>query len=186
MEEKLKEALANRQVKRVNDDHRQPAGVLVPIFCREGEYYLLFTKRTEQVKEHKGQISFPGGGYQAEDGTLLNTALRESAEEIGLAPDRVRILGVLDDLPTQTSTYIISPFVGVIPWPYQFTANPDEIEEIIELPIAALLDKACQRQQTESIDGQETTNPSYHVQGRIIWGATARILQQFLTIFVNS
>jgi len=98
MEQKLRQALAAREVKRIRDPDRQLSAVLLPIYSQQGEYYLIFTKRTELVKEHKGQISFPGGVYQEEDGTLLNTALRECSEEIGLTEDKVE--RILDGIRT--------------------------------------------------------------------------------------
>jgi len=161
------------------------SAVLLPIYYKEGQYYLLFIKRTEKVREHKGQISFPGGAYQEGDRTLVDTALREGTEEIGLVADIVEILGVLDDTSTVTSNYIISPFIAFIPWPYQFKIDREEVEEIIVVPILALLDKDCMRQEIETIDGKAVTSYFYHYQGRVIWGATARILNQFLNIFAQ-
>jgi len=183
MEQRLKGALSRRQKRPITDAELVPSAVLVPIYRRQGQYCVLFTKRTERVKEHKGQISFPGGARQDGDKTLLDTALRECAEEIGLAPGEVKILGELDDTLTETSNYIISPFVGVIPWPYEFKLDGWETEEIIEVPISALMDKDCWRQETKIIGGQAVTSDFYHYQGRVIWGATARILHQFLDIF---
>jgi 8-oxo-dGTP pyrophosphatase MutT (NUDIX family) len=184
MEQRLRRALSWRQKKHINDAKLVPSAVLVPIYYKQGQYYILFTKRTERVKEHKGQISFPGGARQEEDGTLLDTALRESAEEIGLVPDEVKILGELDDMPT-TSGYNISPFVSVIPWPYQFKVDGWETEEIIEVPISVLMDKGCRRQETETINDEEVITYFYHYRGRVIWGATARILHQFLDILAQ-
>jgi len=137
------------------------------------------------VKDHKGQISFPGGTYEAKDRILVNTALRECAEEIGLAADRVELLGELDDTISIGSGYIISPFVAIIPWPYPLKVDQWETEEIIEVPISALLDKSNLPQETEIIDGETVTSYFYHYQGRVIWGATARILNQFLDIFAR-
>ncbi len=183
MEQRLKQALSRRQKHQITGAKLVPSAVLVPIYNKEGQYYILFTQRTERVKEHKGQISFPGGAFQKGDKTLVDTALRESAEEIGLAPGEVKILGELDDTVTTTSNYIVSPFVGLIPWPYRFKVDGWETGEIIEVPISALLDKGSLRQETKIIDGQAVTSYSYHYQGRVIWGATARILHQFLDIF---
>jgi len=185
MKQRLKHALSSRQKQHIVESGWVSSAVLLPIFYNEGQYYLLFIKRTEMVRDHKGQISFPGGAYGAEDETLLDTALRESAEEIGLAPSDVEILGALDDMVTVTSGYIISPFVAFIPWPYQFEMNRYEVEEIFEVPISALMDEDCMRQETEIIDGEAITSYFYHYQGRIIWGATARILTQFLDIFAG-
>ena len=185
MKQRLKEALSRRWKQSIVDAGRVAAAVLLPIYDRQGQYYILFTKRTEQVKVHKGQMSFPGGTYQEGDGTLLNTALRECAEEIGLVADEVEILGALDDVATQTSSYIISPFVGVIPWPYEFKVSTDEIEEIIEVPVSVLLGEGCLREETVTIDDEAVASCSYHYQGRVIWGATAGILGQFLDIFAR-
>jgi len=186
MEQRLKQALSRRQKQRITDAGLVPSAVLVPIYCRQEQYCVLFTQRTERVKEHKGQISFPGGARQEGDKTLLDTALRESAEEIGLAPGEVEVLGELDDALTATSNYVVSPFVGLIPWPYQFKVDGWETEEIIEVPILALMEKSSRRQETEVIRGREITSYFYHYQGKIIWGATARILHQFLEIFARA
>jgi len=183
VEQKLKKYLSRRQKQPITGAELVPSAVLVPIYYKEGQYYILFTQRTERVKEHKGQISFPGGARQEGDKTLLDTALRESAEEIGLSPDEVQILGELDDAITTTSNYIVSPFVGAIPWPYKFKVDGWETEAIIEVPISALLAKDSLRKETEVIGGEKVTSYFYHYEGKVIWGATARILHQFLDIF---
>lgn len=185
MIQRLSQALISRQKQHLVERRRVRSAVLLPIYYREGQYYLLFIKRTEKVKNHKGQISFPGGVYSEEDRTLLNTALRESAEEIGLAPSDTEILGALDDTATITSGYVISPFVAIIPWPYQFKMNREEVEEIIEVPISVLLNKGCVPQKTKIIDGETVTSYFYHYQGNVIWGATARILNQLLDILAQ-
>ena len=185
MKQRLREALSQRQKRYIVDANRVPSAVLLPIYYKQGQYYILFTKRTEKVKEHKAQISFPGGAYEKRDGTLVDTALRECAEEIGLKAEAVELLGELDDTVTTTSNYIISPFVAAIPWPHPLKLNRRETEEIIEVPISALLDKSSLRQETEILDGEVVSSYSYHYQGRVIWGATARILNQFLDILAQ-
>ena len=185
MQPRLKQSLSRRDQRHIVDTSRVSSAVLVPIYHKQGQYYILLTKRTETVKDHKGQISFPGGAYEAEDRTLVNTALRECAEEIGLTADRIEVLGELDDTLTHTSNYIISPFVALIRWPYQFNIDQREIEEIIEVPIMALLERNCQREKTEILDGEAITSYFYHYQGKVIWGATAKILNQFLVIFTR-
>ncbi len=183
---RLKELLSRRQKQHIDNASLVPAAVLVPIYCKRGQYHILLTKRTETVKTHKGQISFPGGVYEEQDRTLVNTALRESTEEIGLMAEDAEILGELDDGISIESNYSISPFVGLIPWPYQFKLNEEETEEIIEVPISILLDKNYSRQKIKTLDGKEVTSYSYNYQGKIIWGATARILNQFLDIFAQA
>jgi len=183
MEQRLREVLSQRQKRHITDANLTPAAVLVPIYYKEGEYYILFTKRTEWLKEHKGQISFPGGARHESDRTLLDTALRESTEEIGLAPDRVKVLGELDDILTETSSYIISPFVALIPYPYQFKVGEQEVGEIIEAPISVLMDKDRLHQETAVLGGKALNFYVYKYKGRVIWGATAKILNQFLDVF---
>jgi 8-oxo-dGTP pyrophosphatase MutT (NUDIX family) len=186
LDEKLKGLLSRRPKKHITDDRLVSSAVLVPIYYKEGETHILFTRRTDNVKEHKGQISFPGGAYQEGDRTLLDTALRESAEEIGLVSDAVKILGELDDTLTTTSNYIISPFVGVIPWPYEFKLDGWETDEIIEAPIPALLDDESWHHKAEVVAGRKVTAYFYHYRGDVIWGATARILNQFLELFIQA
>ena len=186
MKENLRQLLAQRQKQYIVDDGRVPSAVLVPLYKKDGQYHILFIKRTETVKEHKGQISFPGGTREEEDGTLLDTALREYAEETGLRAEDVEVLGELDDEVTATSNYIVSPFVAVIPRPYKFEVSEEEVDEIIEVPIPALLDKTCLRRDTEILDGKVVESYVYHYQGRVIWGATARILNRLLDIFTRA
>ena len=185
MKQRLKQFLSQRQKFYLIDARRVPSAVLIPIYCKQREYHILFTKRTETVKDHKGQISFPGGAYEEQDKTLANTALRESSEEIGLAAEAVELLGELDDFATTTSGYIISPFVAAIRWPYPFKPDPIEVGKIIEAPLSALLNRDCRRQETDTLDGEVIDTYSYDYQGNIIWGATARILDQFLDIWAG-
>jgi 8-oxo-dGTP pyrophosphatase MutT (NUDIX family) len=102
------------------DPSRRQAAVLLPLFKNATDYHLVFTKRTETLTHHKGQVSFPGGSFEPSDGDLLTTALRESYEEVGIRPEHVSILGRLDDLSTFSTSFTISPFVGLIPYPYPF------------------------------------------------------------------
>jgi 8-oxo-dGTP pyrophosphatase MutT (NUDIX family) len=181
----LKNALQQRQILRIHDSKLKVSAVLVPVFLKTGQYHLLFIQRTERVKNHKGQISFPGGAYEKTDGLILNTALREAEEEIGLARDDVQVLGELDDTLTATSNYIISPFVGLIPYPYDFKPDKWETEELLEVPIRALLDKNCFSKGITVQNGQQVETYFYQYGDKSIWGATAKILQQFLEIYTG-
>lgn len=185
VKQRIIQALSQRQKQRIIDARRVKSAVLLPLYYKQGEYYILFTKRTEKVKDHKGQISFPGGAYEDRDGTLLNTALRESAEEIGLSADTVEVLGELDDVSTFVSNYVISPFVALISWPNPLTLDPWETEEIIEVPMSALLEKNPAPKKAGVMNGKEAASYFYDYQGKIIWGATATILKQFLDIFTQ-
>jgi 8-oxo-dGTP pyrophosphatase MutT (NUDIX family) len=185
MKQKLKRALSQRQKRIISDDRRVPSAVLLLLYYKRGQYYILFTKRTETVTAHKGEVSFPGGAYEEKDGTLLDTALRECTEEIGLMPSDIELLGELDDFFTVGSNFMVSPFVAVMPWPYPLRIDPTEVAEVVEVPISVLLDKDCLRQETESINGKIVTSYEYHYKGQVIWGATARILNQFLNILTQ-
>jgi 8-oxo-dGTP pyrophosphatase MutT (NUDIX family) len=182
MEETLRRLLDHRDKQRIVDNNRIPSAVLVPIYLHDAEYHVILIRRTETVKAHKGQISFPGGICEKEDKSSMDTALRESQEEIGLLPDDVEILGELDDEITTTSNYIVSPFVGIIPWPYRFRKNEDEVDEILYVPLPALLGKDCLKPDTEILDGKTVNSFAYHYRGNVIWGATARILYKFMEI----
>ena len=185
MEERLRQALSQRQKLHISDSHRISSAVLVPLYKKQGEYYILFIQRTDRVKDHKGQISFPGGAYEEGDENLLQTALREAAEEVGLAAEDVEVLGELDDFRTIGSSYVISPFVARMPWPYPLKVDEWETEEVIEVPLSALLDKSNIKEDKDILDGEEIDQYYYHYQDKIIWGATARILDHFLGILAD-
>lgn len=184
MKERIKEILSQREKQNIiiTDAPLAPAAVLLPLYQKGGEYHILFTKRTEKVEHHKGQISFPGGARHEEDRSLEDTALRETFEEIGVRPEDVEILGELDNMGTISSNFLISPFVALIPYPYEFVINPDEIEELVEVPIAALLDKKNYREEFQVYQGISYWGSFYQYKGKVIWGATARILKQFLDL----
>jgi 8-oxo-dGTP pyrophosphatase MutT (NUDIX family) len=183
MKEKLRQIFTSRQKLEISDTGLTESAVLVPIFCKDGEYHILFTQRSDQVPHHKGQISFPGGARSKNDATLLDTALRESREEIGLKTKDAEIVGELDDTPTTTSGYNISPFVAFIPYPYKFVLSPFEITDIFSIPVSELLHKADRKEERYIFGDQVFVGYSYEYQGRVIWGATAKIVQQLLEIW---
>ena len=182
MKTELKRLLEKRQKIHIQDAGRIASAVLIPIFKDNGIYHIVFIKRTNTVKTHKGQISFPGGAREKEDASLRDTALRESHEEIGLAVKDVEVIGELDDEVTTTSNYIVSPYVGMIPWPYDFVKNASEVDEILTVPIPTLLDTDCLRLDKKAINHQKPDIYEYHCQGQVIWGATALILKKLLDI----
>ncbi len=182
MMETIRTLLSSRTKNILHDPSYKKSAVLVPLYDINGDYHIIFTQRTEKVTHHKGQISFPGGRKDEADATLRETALRESHEEIGITPEDVSIIGELDDIKTLSSSYIISPFVGFIPYPYYFRSNVDEIERIIEVPLAFLLDQTNERQEVREWNGEIVEHYYFDYNGDIIWGATGRILKHFLEI----
>ncbi|MFB6267027.1 MAG: CoA pyrophosphatase [Halodesulfurarchaeum sp.] len=162
-------------------DEERDAAVLVPIVERPEGPHILFIKRSDHLGEHPGQMGFPGGGQEPRDGDLRQTAIREANEEIGLRPDEIRFVGRLDDTRT-TSRYAITPFVARIP---DRTYRPDgrEVSEVAILPLSALTDPGnYEVERREHPLFGEATIHFFHVDAYTVWGATGRILVQFLEL----
>ena len=157
------------------------AAVLVPI-VDHGEPWLVFAKRTERVAHHKGQISFPGGVVDGTDATMLDAALRECEEEIGLPRSEVEVLGTLDDSETVATQFVITPFVGLVRGPVIWRPDGEEIEKVIEVPLAALMDVRNFRVEHWERDGSLRPVYFFEHHGETIWGATARILKHYLDL----
>jgi 8-oxo-dGTP pyrophosphatase MutT (NUDIX family) len=179
----IRRRLSGRVHKVVDEPTRRGAAVLIPILNDEGEYKILFTKRTNQVDSHKGQISFPGGRVDQEDPSVEVTALREAEEEIGLRRQDVELLGRLDDAVTIVSNYTVHPFVGLIPYPYPFVLSPEEVDRILLVPFrhffpSGVADRIMTIRHEEGV----VDSLSYPYGDDIIWGATARIMKNFVEI----
>jgi 8-oxo-dGTP pyrophosphatase MutT (NUDIX family) len=173
--------LSSRERRAIEHPSFARAAVLVPLFNKEGNCHLLFTKRTDRVKYHKGEISFPGGMVDEGDLSLEKTALREAFEEIGLKGKDVQIIGALDDIVT-TTEFIVTPFVGLFPYPYPFKTSPVEIAELIEVPLSFLLTKENFIEHEITRMGRRDIVFAYQYGEHTIWGATARIIKQFLDL----
>uniref|UniRef100_A0A831U072 CoA pyrophosphatase n=1 Tax=Geobacter metallireducens TaxID=28232 RepID=A0A831U072_GEOME len=158
-----------------------PAAVLVPLFLEGGEYHILFTKRTEHLNHHRGEISFPGGVCHPEDGGARGTALRETWEEVGIRPGDVEVLGELDDFYS-VHNYLVTPVVGIFPAGCELRVNPNEIERVIMAPLAHFLRPEVFRVEDWNWRGRTQPVYFYTYQGDEIWGLTAAILKQFLDL----
>jgi 8-oxo-dGTP pyrophosphatase MutT (NUDIX family) len=152
-----------------------PASVLIPIVARAPELTVIFTQRSAHLRDHSGQVSFPGGRAAAQDPSPEATALRESREEIGLDSARVELLGRLPEYHTRTG-YRITPVVGVVAPPLELRADANEVDEIFEVPLAFLLDPANQQRQSREWQGTVRWFFAIPYQGHYIWGATAGML----------
>jgi len=160
------------------------AAVLVPLFVQDDALHLLYTKRSETLPHHRGQVSFPGGRHVADaDPTMLATALRETEEEIGVVPMDVEVLGALPPIHTLGSNFLISPFVGVFPHPYEFRPNPYEVSEIFSVPLGVLLDPATATEEDWTADDGRVLRVAAYRHGRhMIWGATYAITTSLLEL----
>ncbi len=170
MKEQIEEILRHRKKRRISGENLKASAVLIPLFHNQGQYHVLFTERSDEVVFHKGQVCFPGGTQESSDVSLLQTALREAEEEIGLDDKDIEILGELDDITTLVTNYVISPFVAFIPYPHSLKTNGKEVKGTFSVPLSFLMDEANFKQDSYA----------YEYEGHIIWGATARILRQFV------
>jgi 8-oxo-dGTP pyrophosphatase MutT (NUDIX family) len=175
-DEKLKPSLA--QVPTLDSDPgSRLTSVLIPIGHNRltGQDEILLTKRTMLVETHKGQVSFPGGNREPGDRDLLATALRESAEEIGTQETDMEVVGRLDVVQTRGNVFIY-PWVARMAFPYPFRLNPAEVEKLLFLPLDTLLREGL-RSFSVAVENLTIKSPGIEVDGELVWGATARMLQ---------
>ncbi len=180
----LQQALGSLDSEIETEWEATPAAVLIPILNQDGEWCLLFTRRTDSVESHAGQVSFPGGQIEGAGESAGEAALREAHEEIGLRPDDVQTLGQLNPLLTVTQ-FLVTPVVGFIPWPYPLIPNPKEVARTFTVPIRWLADPANLDVQERQplIPGRSVQVHFYkEYDGETIWGVTARITLNLLEI----
>lgn len=151
------------------------AAVLIPVIAHPGELTVLFTQRTQHLKSHSGQVSFPGGRVEPGDASVEFTALREATEEIGLSADRVEILGRLPDYHTRTG-FRVAPVIGLVTPPLELALDPREVDAVFEVPLAFLLDERNRERRTREFQGLSVGYYVYEYHGHVIWGATAGML----------
>jgi len=181
------QAILSRRTPKFMEDKEafyRHGAVLIPLFRDGGEYKVLFTKRTDTVEAHRGQISFPGGRIDEEDRSLLDTALRETEEEIGLPRQAVSVLGRSDDARTLSSNFIVHPFVGLIPYPYPFRLNAGEVKKLVEVPFKLFF--GAEEMIPVEYEGKIYQNLAYTYDGEVVWGATARIMRNLVEILLSS
>ena len=177
----IRDALERREAVTAAPEGLMPAAVMLLLYRKEGEYCVLLNKRSMMVEHHKGEMSFPGGAKDPEDTDFEATARRETHEEMGIAPDDITILGRLDDNVTR-SNFLVKVFVGTIPYPYDFKPSSIEIAEVVEIPLDILRDPASWRWDSRIEDGERVAVRSYGYEVHLVYGATAKILDQFLEV----
>ena len=179
-----KQVLDSRLAVTVDSHTLVPAAVLLTLYESDGDLCVVLQKRSHQVEHHKGEISFPGGMVDPGDETYLDTALREAHEEMGILPEDVRVLGRLDDMPTN-SHFMISTYVGAIPSPYVFTPSRIEVAEVLMPSVVHLRGAGSVREEARLDGGDVVTMPCYAFDGHVVFGATAKILGQFIDLTRN-
>jgi len=179
--ELVRVALAEHQTARLDDPELVCAAVLIPLLFKNGEWHVLLTQRTDTVEHHKGQISFPGGACEPQDVDRLATALRETSEEVGVPPGAVQVLGSLDDMPT-ISSFLITPYVGIIPHPFVYHLNRREVAAAVEVPLSFLRDPAHVRMEQRVYEGRTYDLWFWDYGPYTIWGVTGLILKRFLDL----
>jgi 8-oxo-dGTP pyrophosphatase MutT (NUDIX family) len=157
------------------------AGVLVLLYPWNGSLFLVLTRRTEQMRQHQAQISFPGGRQESGE-DLVQTALRETKEELGIQPDSPRLLGALTPLYIPPSNTCIHPVVATLLQRPEFVRSPKEVEEVIEVPLAHLRDPINVHEEIWTLRGIPVRVPFYLFKGNKIWGATAMVLAELLEL----
>jgi 8-oxo-dGTP pyrophosphatase MutT (NUDIX family) len=159
------------------------AAVLILLVKENDEWSIVYTRRTNGVRTHQGEVSFPGGGYEKQDESFCQTALRETREEIGVDPNCIKILGGLD--PTKTiSNFLVYPFVGILTCQMEFTINPDEVERVFLIPMKWLMDQSNFYEREHKADQQVFRRVIHYkdYDGEHLWGLTARITQEVLAL----
>jgi len=182
--EDIRKRLESHKAIRIENPSLTPSAVLITLFEKGGQWHVLLTLRPPDIASHQNQICFPGG--RADEGEkALEAALREAEEEMGIKPEDVEILGRLDDILTITY-YRISPFVGVIPYPYPFKVSEKEIAEVIEIPLADFADpKNFRRDDNWQFQGHYYPVYFFNIGRHVVWGATAKIMKQFLELVLD-
>ena len=180
----IRSSLAEHRRITTSEWEATPAAVLLPLFINQDEWHLLYTRRTELLNSHRGQVSFPGGMIEEIDKDPVEAALREVEEEIGIPGDKVEILGCVDNMFTVTQ-FSITPVVGIIPWPISLKLNETEVARVFGVPISWLSDENNLETEERDIPGLGLKVPVHFYKpydGETIWGATARITLNLLEI----
>jgi 8-oxo-dGTP pyrophosphatase MutT (NUDIX family) len=182
--EKLRRALQQTSEPLRHEGAPRSAAVLVPIVQRETDLNLVFIRRSDAVESHRGQVAFPGGRVDPTDATLLQTALREAHEEVGIAPHLVDVLGGFPTMSTVSSGMLVAPFVGIVKTPFDYRIQQSEVAEVFEVPLHALSDAKYRGtyEWKRDKDRPSSNFPAIFYAGHTIWGLTLRITENVLEI----
>jgi len=182
---RLADHLAARARTHLDASSSTPCGVLLALLPVGSAFEVLYTLRSQDLPNHKGQVAFPGGKHSPDDESLLVTALREADEEVGIRPEHVRILGSLDDVYTMATDFVITPYVGLLPEGYRFEANPAEVSEVFTVPVDDL-----RNPDYHAVTDREWRGATFPVDvitagPHVIWGATHSITTNLIECLVD-
>jgi 8-oxo-dGTP pyrophosphatase MutT (NUDIX family) len=178
--ERLRGILAARPAIEIDAPQHRRACVLIPLIRNNASWSILFTRRSENLAAHSGQIAFPGGSVE-DDETLERAAIREAEEEVGIPARHVELIGRLDDIITH-SGFLVAPFVGVIDARVEYVIQESEVVEVFEVPVESLLDIRNPEVRYVPFRGKSYPSYFYHSDAHEIWGLTGRMLKAFLDL----
>ncbi|MGH7931893.1 MAG: NUDIX hydrolase [Candidatus Binataceae bacterium] len=161
---------------------KRAAAVLVPLFQRDGSLHVLYTRRSDRLASHRGQVAFPGGRFDHRDRNLLDAALREAHEEVGIEPDTVEVLGTFDGRRTNSTDIMVAPFVGIVPDLCVWRPDPHEVADIFDVPLAALSDRRYRGVYRWQRNGMTSEHAAILYGGQTIWGLTYELTLKFLAL----
>lgn len=161
---------------------RRAAAVLLPLVERQGELHILYTRRSDRLASHRGQVAFPGGRFDRRDPDLLAAALRETHEEVGIEPHHVEVLGSFEGQRTHSTDIMVTPFVGMVKGSPELRPDPKEVAEIFHVPLSALRDRRYRSYYRWQNTGVTTRHPAIVYEGQTIWGLTYALTLRFLAV----
>jgi 8-oxo-dGTP pyrophosphatase MutT (NUDIX family) len=185
LREQLRERLTRTMPSRIQGSSRTRAAVLIPFFDKEEKPCIIFTKRTDHVATHRGEICFPGGVMEESDSNLLQTALREVEEELAIPAANIEVLGSLDEIRTVSSNFLVVPYIGYLNEMVPFLPNEWEVSEVLEIPFEHFANPEIFHEERRVVDHQEIPVYFYQWESHMIWGVTGRILKSLLDLMLD-
>lgn len=183
--EKVKSELSSREKKICSNPDYRKAAVLILLVNKNNIPHVILTRRSESVSTHKGDVSFPGGTVDADDENFLFTALRETYEEIGIPPEKIRVLGEFDEY-VSLAGFHVNVYAGSADYPLQYNLSEDEIDSILEVPLSCFCNDGYYKCDRFVHNGEEVCVYYYNYCGTTIWGMTARILTDFAAVILQN